>query len=226
MIKKSAPMFLLFLILHYGRAITYIWPSLFYYFATQTPFLMQHWRYTVYNYGLKITDVMDIPCEKLETNDDEDDNEASTVSTEASTASTMTRIKAIFSPKSIDWLDEKINRRGSLAKPVEHCISFAFEISEEGADQFYPGQYGNIWCPDASMKSHPFSITHVPGKRSQLRIIFRVFGKWTDLLARSLIQLPCPGHQQELLPIPKIMMDGFHGPSHLVGNALNHDKVQ
>ena len=47
----------------------------------------------------------------------------------------------------------------------------------------------------------------------------------TDLLARSLIQLPEAGYQQANLPIPKIMMDGWHGPDHLVGSALNHDKV-
>ena len=35
-------------------------------------------------------------------------------------------------------------------------------------------------CPDASMKSHPFSVTHVPGRTDQLRIIFRVFGKWVS----------------------------------------------
>merc|ERR1712241_882659 len=103
--------------------------------------------------------------------------------------------------------------------------SFDFEVTKEGYEQFYPGMYGNIWVQDASMKSHPFSVTHVPGRTDQLRIIFRVFGKWTDLVARSLIQLPCPGHQQELLPIPKIMMDGWHGPDHLVSSAFNHDKV-
>jgi NAD(P)H-flavin reductase len=134
-------------------------------------------------------------------------------------------IRRIFSPSSIDWLDEKVNRVGPRAKSIEHCVSFDFEVTESGFEQFYPGMYGNIWCPDASMKSHPFSVTHVPGRTDQLRIIFRVFGRWTDLLARSLIQLPCPGHQQEYLPIPKIMMDGWHGPDHLVGSALNHDKV-
>jgi hypothetical protein len=172
--------------------------------------------YRVYNYGLKITDVMDIPCQKLQTNDDTNDNEATSVST-------MPWIKAIFSPKPIDWLDEKINRRGPLAKPAEHCVSFDFEVSEEGADQFYPGQYGNFWCPDASMKSHQFLITHVSGKRNQLRVIFRASGRFTDLVARSIINLPLNGFHQELLPIPKIIMDGFHGP---VGHALNHDKVQ
>jgi predicted ferric reductase len=86
--------------------------------------------------------------------------------------------------------------------------------------------YGHVWFPDAGMKSHPFSVTHIPGQTDQLRIIFRVFGNWTDLLARSLIQLLCPGHQQEFLPIPEIMMDGWHGPNHLVGSAFDHDKVK
>ena len=54
---------------------------------------------------------------------------------------------------------------------------------------------------------------YIIGRTDQLRIIFRVFGKWTDLLARSLIQLPSErGFQQSDLPIPKIMMDGWHGP--------------
>ena len=131
----------------------------------------------------------------------------------------------IFYPDAVDWLDEQVNRRGPQDKSIEHCVSFSFAVTDEGFAQFYPGMYGNIWCPDASLKSHPFSVTHVPGRTDQLRIIFRVFGKWTDLLARSLIQLPSPGHQQEFLPIPKIMLDGWHGPNHLVGSVFNHDKA-
>jgi hypothetical protein len=55
---------------------------------------------------------------------------------------------------------------------------------------------------------------------------FRVSGQFIDLTARSFLNCPLNGFHQELLPIPKIMMDGLHGPSHLVGHALNHDKVQ
>ena len=64
----------------------------------------------------------------------------------------------------MDWLDEKVNRRGPQGKSIEHCVSFDFEVTKEGYEQFYPGMYGNIWVQDASMKSHPFSVTHVPGR--------------------------------------------------------------
>jgi len=213
-----APLFILFVSMHWKLTYQYFWPSLFYYFATQAPYLLQHNRNTIRNYGMKITGVMDIPCrqspKKKEADDDKEEEEPQ-----------RSLVSRIFSPDAMDWLDEQINRQGPQAKSIEHCVSFDFAVTEQGFAQFYPGMYGNIWCPDVSVKSHPFSITHVPGQTNQLRIIFRVFGKWTDLVARSLIQLPCPGHQQQFLPIPKLMMDGFHGPNHLVGSAFNHDKV-
>lgn len=210
-----APIFIFFVVMHWKFIYYWFVPSACYYFATQAPFLVQYSRKTVDNYGLKVTSVMDIPTRQSPKG-------AKAAAPEEPQRSLISRI---FSPDSMDWLDEQLNRRGPQAKSIEHCVSFDFEVSEEGFEQFYPGMYGNIWCPDASMKSHPFSVTHVPGRTDQLRIIFRVFGKWTDLLARSLIQLPEPGYQQERLPIPKIMMDGWHGPDHLVGSALNHDKV-
>lgn len=180
---------------------------------------MQHNRKTINNYGLRITGVMDIPCRQSPK------PKEGAEGANQPPVDDRNILAKIFSPAPLDWLDEQVNRVGPQAKSIEHCVSFDFEVTETAFKQFYPGMYGNIWCPDASMKSHPFSVTHVPGRTDQLRIIFRVFGKWTDLLARSLIQLPCPGHQQEFLPIPKIMMDGWHGPDHLVGSAFNHDKV-
>lgn len=212
-----APLFIIFVVMHWKHIYYYFVPSAVYYFATQVPFLMQHSRKTVDNYGLKIVNVMDIPCRQSPKKKEGEP--------EQELAPKKSLLARIFSPDSIDWLDEQLNRKGPQAKSIEHCVSFDFMVSEVGFEQFYPGMYGNIWCPDASMKSHPFSVTHVPGRTDQLRIIFRVFGKWTDLLARSLIQLPEAGYQQANLPIPKIMMDGWHGPDHLVGSALNHDKV-
>jgi len=214
-----APFFILFVSMHWKLTYQYFWPSLFYYFATQAPFLLQHSRKTINNYGLKVTGVMDIPCRQTPKNKEGEPEEKGP---EPEQQSMLARI---FSPAPMDWLDEQVNRQGPQAKSIEHCVGFDFAVTREGFEQFYPGMYGNIWCPDASMKSHPFSVTHVPGQTDQLRIIFRVFGKWTDLLARSLIQLPCPGHQQEFLPIPKIMMDGWHGPNHLVGSTFDHDKA-
>jgi len=213
------PFFILFVSMHWSLTYEYFWPSLFYYFATQAPYLLQHSRSTINNYGLKITGVMDIPCRQTPKPKPGDEEKVAPPPVEQSL------ISKIFSPAPMDWLDEQVNRVGPQAKSIEHCVGFDFAVTREGFEQFYPGMYGNIWCPDASMKSHPFSVTHVPGETDQLRIIFRVFGKWTDLLARSLIQLPCPGHQQEFLPIPKIMMDGWHGPNHLVGSTFDHDKT-
>ena len=57
-----APLFVLFCSMHWSLTYQYTWPSLFYYFATQAPFLLQHSRKTINNFGLKITGVMDIPC--------------------------------------------------------------------------------------------------------------------------------------------------------------------
>ena len=114
---------------------------------------------------------------------------------------------------------------GPTAKSVEHCISFDFECTTEAIQQFRPGIYGNVFVPDISIKSHPFTVMHVPGKENELRIVFRVFGKFTDLLARSLLRLVEPTYDQEHLPIPKLMMDGWHGSNNLVEHAMNHEKV-
>lgn len=213
-----APIFIIFVVMHWSKIYFYLVPSAVYYIATQAPFLMQHSRHSVDNYGLKIVNVMDVPCRQSP----KAKKGEQPLQEEQKQRSLLARI---ISPDSIDWLDEQLNRRGPQAKSIEHCVSFDFLVTDEAFEQFYPGMYGNIWCPDASMKSHPFSVTHVPGQTDKLRIIFRVFGKWTDLLARSLIQLPELGYQQENLPVPKIMMDGWHGPDHLIGSALNHDKV-
>jgi NAD(P)H-flavin reductase len=209
-----APIFLAFVMMHWKYIYYFMMPSGLYYFATQGPFIVQHSRKTINNYGLKVRGVMDIPTRQTPKGQKEPPPPPQ--------RSIWARI---FYPQAIDWLDEQLNKSGPQATSIEHCVCFDFEVTEEGFEQFYPGMYGNIWCPDISMKSHPFSVTHVPGQTDQLRIIFRVFGKWTDLLARSLIQLPQPGYQQERLPIPKIMMDGWHGPDHLVASALDHDKV-
>merc|ERR1711957_227956 len=90
--------------------------------------------------------------------------------------------------------------------------------------QFRPGVYANVFVPDMSIKSHPFTVMHVPGKENECRIVFRVFGKFTDLLARSLLRLVEPGFDQEYLPIPKLMIDGWHGVD-TFAEAVNHDKV-
>ena len=57
MLDYSAPMFLLFVVIHCTQGsymFEILWPSLFYYFASQAPFLVQHLRWTVSNYGLKV----------------------------------------------------------------------------------------------------------------------------------------------------------------------------
>ena len=214
-----APLFIIFVVMHWKFIYYYFVPSAVYYFATQVPFLVQHSRTTVENYGLKIVNVMDIPCRQSPKKKEGEP--------EQELAPKKSLLARIFSPDSIDWLDEQLNRKGPQAKSIEHCVSFDFMVSEVGFEQFYPGMYGNIWfvlyimnyyyylfiiillfiiiiifataashfklipyfvythivynrCPDASMKSHPFSVTHVPGRTDQLRIIFRVFGKWVS----------------------------------------------
>ena len=162
---------------------------------------------------------MDIPCHKPQSSTTEiDENHNDDTSTKA------WMISSFSTPKPIDWVDQQVSCSGST-NALERCISISFQVSDDGFEQFYPGMYGNFWCPEAGMKSHPFSIVHVPGSQDQLRIIFRVNGKWTDQVARSFLQLPSYNQHQSTLPIPKIMMDGWHGPPSLVGNALNHDKV-
>ena len=43
----------------------------------------------------------------------------------------------IFPPELIDWMDKQLNKRDPHANSIEHCVSFDFEVTKEGSEQFY-----------------------------------------------------------------------------------------
>lgn len=210
-----APLFLLFLVMHWKKAHYYLWPSMFYYAAAHAPFITQHWRNTINSMGVKVMKVVDIPCREGVTEGG---------MPEPKPKDKRSLLHRILFVDTQDWLEEQIHKRGPTAQPVQHCVCFDWDCTDEAMQQFRPGVYANIFVPDMSIKSHPFTVMHIPGKPNQCRIVFRVFGKFTDLLARSLIRLVEPTFDQEHLPIPKIMVDGWHGVD-TFEEAVNHDKV-
>merc|ERR1719145_97601 len=121
--------------MHWVSIHFYFWPGMLYYFSSQAPFLVQHWRHTINRYGLKITRVVDIPCRE----------ETKNMNTDDAVPEQRSLIRRIFSVSSADWLDEQINLRGPTAKVVQTCVCFDFEVSERGMAEFRPGVYGNIW---------------------------------------------------------------------------------
>jgi hypothetical protein len=110
----SGTFFLLFVSMHWRLASQYLRPSVFYYFATQSPFLLQHSRKIINNYGLRITGVLDIPIPCRQSPENKEVEEETNEDDEAEESKPQQRsiLARIFSPEPMDWLDEKVNRRG------------------------------------------------------------------------------------------------------------------
>jgi predicted ferric reductase len=95
------------------------------------------------------------------------------------------------------------------------CVSLTLEVSKDASLNFAPGQYVHLLAPNVSTISHPFTINRVPGKRNEMRIIFRAAGPFTRMLAHSLTL----GSSK----LPVIHMDGFHGTTQRLNQVLKHD---
>ena len=96
------------------------------------------------------------------------------------------------------------------------CVSMTIEASDVAMDLYKPGQHVLLCEPTLSLISHPFTVNRVLGESHQLRIVFRETGIFT----KSLSALLCDDSRS-----PLIHLDGFHGSSNRLDDALHHDVV-
>ena len=159
-----APTVILFTILHYGKSMAYIAPSILYYIATSFPVMTEN-RTCCSENGVKVT---------------------------------------------------KVERIQSIDKRQRECISLTVKATPAAVNTLCAGQYVKLGAPQLSAITHPFTVNRVPGSNEELRIIFRVMGKFTHTLCDRLVN-PVNG------ALPVITVDGFHGPQNRVDQVLKHD---
>lgn len=95
------------------------------------------------------------------------------------------------------------------------CMSLTVKATPSALTMYKAGQYVKLTVPSISMVSHPFTINRVPGSKDELRIMFRVMGKFTYKLCDTIVN----GGGR----LPVVTLDGFHGPRSRVDQALKHD---
>ena len=102
---------------------------------------------------------------------------------------------------------------------VDSCVvSLTFRASPQTTRSFRDGQYVNVKVPKISGEAHPFTVNIVPSSQNEMRIIFRVVGKFTQQL-----NLLLPDDETQF---PDIFIDGFHGSAFRVQNMLErHDRI-
>lgn len=108
--------------------------------------------------------------------------------------------------------------KSSIDRRQRECISLTFKASPAAVDMHCSGQYVKLGAPQLSSVTHPFTVNRVAGSKEELRIIFRVIGKFTNRLCDRLVN-----PLNDALPI--ITIDGFHGPQNRVDDVLRHDVV-
>jgi predicted ferric reductase len=96
------------------------------------------------------------------------------------------------------------------------CMSLTVKATPAAVSMYETGQYVKLSVPAISMVSHPFTVNRVPGSSDELRILFRVMGKFTYKLCDLLVN-PVGGK------LPTVTLDGFHGPQARVSQVLKHD---
>lgn len=106
--------------------------------------------------------------------------------------------------------------KSSVDRRQRECVSLTLKATPAAVDMLCSGQYIKLGAPQLSSITHPFTVNRVPGSKEELRIIFRVMGKFTNRLCDRLVN-PI----SDALPI--ITIDGFHGPQNRVDQVLRHD---
>lgn len=108
--------------------------------------------------------------------------------------------------------------KSSTDRRQRECVSLTFKAAPAAVDMLCAGQYVKLGAPQLSSITHPFTVNRVPGSKEELRIIFRVMGRFTNRLCDRLVN-----PVKDALPI--ITIDGFNGPQNRVDNVLRHDVV-
>ena len=111
----------------------------------------------------------------------------------------------------IDSIQRIHDRDGRDTRP---CVALTINATERAVQNYASGQYVKVSVPMISRISHPFTINKVPGQSKQLRIIFRVTGKFTHQLAEQI--------QHQHVPI---YIEGYFGTQLRLSQILQHDVV-
>jgi predicted ferric reductase len=96
------------------------------------------------------------------------------------------------------------------------CVGLTVAASDTALSRYRAAQYVKLSAPSITFVSHPFTINTVPGKRNQMRIIFRQTGYFTTRLADRLTTERPP---------PTIYLEGFHGSPYRVKQMFRHDVI-
>jgi len=123
----------------------------------------------------------------------------------------------VFAETILKW--RKGVRILSCQRISDECVSFTFETSHEAMEQYKPGQHVLLRAPALSPVSHPFTVNRVFGESHELCITFRETGVFTKSLSAALLLDESNGSS------PLIQLDGFHGSSQRLEDALRHDVV-
>lgn len=113
----------------------------------------------------------------------------------------------------------KMKKEADCEADVQY-ISLTFEATTTAMQQFQPGYYVQLLAPEISSISHPFTVNIVPGEDKQLRVIFKVLGKFTTDLSKQL-QKVLSRHQKATLP--RLHLNGYLGTPNRVAEVLRHD---
>ena len=112
------------------------------------------------------------------------------------------------------------------------CVAVTMEASITAVNQYRPGVYGRLVVPSLSQIPHPFTINRVPNQPHRLRVIFRVTGKFTRALDKSLVassstKMAANGEESEAVDfaenLPNIYLSGFYGSGKLMNQISQHD---
>ena len=110
---------------------------------------------------------------------------------------------------------------------MRSCMSITFEVDDEAARQYKPGQYVKLSVPSISGISHPFTVNPVLSRNkqesNQMRLIFRATGQFTRCLSKSILDPTAAVSSECTVMAPHMIMDGFYGQSSLAEKVLGYD---
>ena len=106
------------------------------------------------------------------------------------------------------------------------CVEMIFPKSHAAhlMETAYSGPYVRICVPELSLMWHPFTVASSFDDPSKLKLLFRVYGPFTNKLYNRLEM--CENAEDEKLRLPPtILIDGYYGSQDWASQAMKHDSV-
>jgi len=115
-------------------------------------------------------------------------------------------------------------RKTTFLKNSNKCVEIIFPKSHAAhlVETKYSGPYVRICVPELSLMWHPFTVASTADDPSSLKILFRVYGPFTQ---KFYDRLGNCAQEKEGLPPPTILIDGYYGNQDWAQQALKHDSV-